>query len=261
MITSTSNAKIKQVRTLQARAKARREAGLFVVEGVSLAEEALAAGWQPELVLHTETLSARGQTVIAKLRNQNIIMEQVAGHVMEAASDTQTPQGILLVLPMKTVRSPDELDFALIVDQVRDPGNMGTILRGAAAAGAQAVFLTPGTVDGFAPKVVRAGMGAHFRIAIQTLTWNEIEEQKNKYSLKMHMTVSGEGTEYTQFDLNSPLALIVGGEAEGASQEAQALADGQITIPMPGGGESLNAGMAASILLFEVARQRKQATR
>ncbi|MCH7662475.1 MAG: RNA methyltransferase [Chloroflexi bacterium] len=260
MITSTSNAKIKQVRALQARGKARREAGLFVVEGVRLAEEALEARWTPELALYSDALSARGQNMIAKLRDQNVQIEEVAGHVMEAASDTRSPQGILLTLPLRSLVMPDNLEFVLIADQVRDPGNLGTMLRGAAAAGAQAVFLTPGTADAFAPKVVRAGMGAQFRIAIQSLSWKEIEKQRKQHHLRLFLAAAGEGKEYTKADLTSPLALIVGGEAEGVGQEARDLADERIYIPMPGGGESLNAGMAASILLFEAARQRREET-
>ncbi len=261
MITSTNNAEIKQVRVLQARRKARREAGLFVVEGVRLAEEALKARWTPELALYSDALGARGQNIIAKLREQNVQVEEVVGHVMEAASDTRSPQGILMTLPLRTLPAPDKLDFVLIADEVHDPGNLGAMLRGAAAAGAQAVFLTPGTADAFAPKVVRAGMGAHFRNAIQSLSWQEIETQRKEHRLHMYLAAAGKGKEYTKADLTSPLALIVGGEAAGAGPEAQALADARIYIPMPGGSESLNTGMAASILLFEAARQRREATK
>lgn len=256
MITSTSNAKIKQVRALQARGKARREAGLFVVDGVRLAEEALAAGWQPELALYSEELSARGQAILASLDKQNTDLEEVAGHVMEAASDTRSPQGILLVLKIKSLPVPGKLDFVLVADLIRDPGNLGSMLRSAAAAGAQAIFLTSGTADAFAPKVVRAGMGAHFCIAVQTLAWDEIEEQSKEHNLQVILAAAGAETEFTKTDLKSPLALIVGGEAEGASQAAHELADVQVHIPMPGGGESLNASTAAAILLFEVVRQR-----
>lgn len=261
MITSTSNAKIKQVRALQARPKARREAGLFVVEGVRLAEEALAAGWLPELALYTEGLSARGQNIVASLEKPKVQMEQVAQHVMEAVSDTQSPQGILLVLKMQSIPLPEILDFVLVADQVRDPGNLGSMLRSAAAAGVQAVFLTPGTADAHAPKVVRAGMGAHFRMAVHSLSWDAIKEQRNEHGLHLFLAAAGVGSEYTQADLRTPLGIIVGGEAEGAGQEAGELADTQLYIPMPGGGESLNAGMAAAILLFEVARQRKEGTK
>jgi len=261
MITSTSNAKIKHVRALQARGKARREAGLFVVEGVRLAEEALEAGWKPELTLYSEGLNERGQNLLSKLREQEFPIEEVTEHVMDTASDTRAPQGILLTLPMRALPTPDNLEIVLIADQVRDPGNLGTMLRGAAAAGAQAVFLTPGTAGAFGPKVVRAGMGAHFRIAICSLSWKEIENQRKQHRLRIFLAAAGEGKEYTNVDLTSPLALIVGGEAEGVGQEARDLADERIYISMPGGSESLNAGMAASILLFEAARQRREETK
>jgi TrmH family RNA methyltransferase len=256
MITSTQNPKIKEIRGLQARSKNRRAAGAFVVEGVRLAEEALQAGWQPQLVLYTEDLSERGLTLVEGWQSQSVPVEVVSPHVMQAASDTQTPQGILLVLPMQALPIPAKLDFALILDQMRDPGNLGTLLRTAAAAGAGAVFLPPGTVDAFSPKVVRAAMGAHFHLSIQTLTWEAIEAQCKLYHLQVFLAAAGDGTAYTQADFRQPLALLIGGEAHGAGERAHQLATTAVHIPMPGKAESLNAAVAAAILSFEVVRQR-----
>ena len=256
MITSTKNAKIKEVRALQGRAKVRRKAGAFVVEGVRLAEEALAAGWQPQLVLYTEDLDERGHVVVQAFSEQGAPVEIVAAHVMEAASDTQTPQGILLVLPLTPLPLPPQLDFVLILDQVRDPGNLGTLLRGAIAAGADAVLLTEGSVDPFAPKVVRAGMGAHFRLPVHTQNIAQLGEVCQAHGLAVYLAAAGAGQTHTALDLTGPIGLAVGGEAAGHSQALQALAAGQVQIPMPGGGESLNAAMAGTILLFEVVRQR-----
>ncbi len=256
MITSTKNAKIKEVRALQGRAKARRTAGAFVVEGVRLAEEALAAGWQPQLVLYTEELDERGQTVVGAFTEQGALVEIVAAHVMEAASDTQSPQGILLVLPLAPLPLPPQLDFVLILDQVRDPGNLGTLLRGATAARADAVLLTEGSVDPFAPKVVRSGMGAHFRLPVHTLDITQLSEVCQAHGLAVYLAAAGGGQVHTALDLTEPIGLAVGGEAAGHSTALQALAAEQVHIPMPGGGESLNAAMAGTILLFEVVRQR-----
>jgi TrmH family RNA methyltransferase len=120
----------------------------------------------------------------------------------------------------------------------------------------QAVFLPPETADAFAPKVVRAGMGAHFRLPIHPLTWDEI--CTTTQGLKIHLADMGGAISCWQADFRSPLALIVGGEADGASQSAQKLATSQVTIPMPGKTESLNAAVAGAILLFEVVRQRSR---
>lgn len=256
MITSSQNPKIKQVRALQARAKARREAGEFVIEGVRLAEEAVQAGWTPNLVLYGEGLGERGQNLVEKLQAEGVLVEQVAPHVMKAASDTQTPAGLLLVLPVATNPLPRELDFVLVLDQVRDPGNLGAILRSAAAAGVGAVLMPPGSVDPWGPKVLRSAMGAHFRLPVQSLAWDEIGAQCEVHDLRVYLAAAGEGQVYSEADFTPPLALIIGGEAKGAGRRAQNLTDARVHIPMPGDVESLNAGVAAGILLFEVVRQR-----
>jgi TrmH family RNA methyltransferase len=123
----------------------------------------------------------------------------------------------------------------VVLDQIRDPGNMGTILRSAAAAGAQAVFTPPGNTDPFSPKVVRAGMGAHFRLSIQSLTWPQILEycQKQQPALHLWLAESGGGQNCWQADLRSPLALVIGGEADGASAEARQAVDDLLNIPCP----------------------------
>jgi TrmH family RNA methyltransferase len=254
MITSTANPKIKWVRLLQTQGHERRTAGAFVVEGVRLVEEALVAGWEAQLVLYTEDLSERGRQVLDGYALRQAPLEQVTAEVLRAASDTQTPQGLLAVLTQRSLPLPGELNLAFIPDQVRDPGNLGTMLRTALAAGVQAVFCPPETADAFAPKVLRAGMGAHFRLPVHSLDWEAIAGQLAP--LRVYLAVMGEGLAYTRADFRSPLALIVGGEAEGAGPQARRLATAQVHIPMPGGGESLNAAVAAGILLFEVARQR-----
>ncbi|MBN1146102.1 MAG: RNA methyltransferase [Anaerolineales bacterium] len=240
---------------MQSSSRARRQEGVFVVEGVRLAEEALACGWPIELALHSADLDERGQALLDRFAARNVPLEQVAPHVMSAASDTETPQGILVVLQQRPLPLPASLEFVFIPDQMRDPGNLGSMLRSAAAAGLDAALLPPGTVDAFSPKVVRAGMGAHFRLPIHTLGWKQIRTHLE--SLQVYLAAAGAGLPYTQADFRRPLALIVGGEASGASAEAQALATTQIHIPMPGGGESLNAAVAAGVLLFEALRQRQ----
>jgi TrmH family RNA methyltransferase len=177
---------------------------------------------------------------------------------MGAASDTQNAQGILLLLPLKSLPLPPTLDLVLILDQVRDPGNLGTLLRGAAAAGVGAVFLPPEGVDPFSPKVLRGAMGAHFRLPIHSLSYAEIEAHCREHGLAVLVAAANQGQSHTSTDLTRPTALIIGGEADGPSQAVQKLAAGHIHIPMPGESESLNAAMAGTILLFEVVRQRGQ---
>jgi TrmH family RNA methyltransferase len=150
---------------------------------------------------------------------------------------------------------PKELDFVLVADQVRDPGNLGTMLRTALAAGVDALLLPPRTVDPFSPKVVRAGMGAHFRLPIAVTSWEEIGTTLE--DLRIYLAEAGKGAAYTQADFSSPLALILGSEAHGPGAGARELAHTSVHIPMPGGGESLNTAIAAAILIFEIVRQRE----
>ena len=238
------------------RAKERREANAFVVEGVRLVEEAVNAGWKFQFALYSDGLSDRGRSLLNKLFSHQIDTEEVAGDLLQKLSDTESPQGVLAVLDDFQLSIPEALDFVLIPDQVRDPGNLGTLLRSAAATGVQAVFLPPETTDPFAPKVLRSGMGAHFRLPIHAMTWEEIEQISRSANLQLYIA-DMDGASCWETDLRQPLALIVGGEAEGVSEDARGLSKGKISIPMAGNVESLNAGVAGSVLMFEVVRQRK----
>jgi len=256
MITSTHNPKIQWVRLLNSGSKQRREDGVFVVEGVRLVEEALQASWKTELVLHTAELEQRGQAVVEALAERGVPVEQVSAQVMRAASDTQTPQGLLAVLEMRPLPPPPAPNFILIPDGVRDPGNLGSILRSAAAAGADLVCLPAGSVDSYSPKVVRSAMGAHFRLPLNSAAWDEIEARLEKAGVSIFLAAAGQGIAYTKADYRLPLAVIIGGEAAGAGDYARRLPHQPVHIPMPGKMESLNAAAAAAVLLFEVVRQR-----
>ena len=253
MITSSQNAKIKLVRALLGRAKERREANAFLVEGVRLVEEAVRSNWGLRFVLYDELLSERGKSLIENLKSRGVDVEMVSEGLMKTLTETETPQGILAIVEHKLLPIPNSTNFILIPDQIRDPGNLGTLLRTAAAAGVQAVLLPPETTDAFAPKVMRSGMGAHFRLPIHSMGWEEIREQTK--SVQVYLA-DMDGKSCWECDLLQPLALIVGGEAEGASGEARKLKFQKISIPMPGQVESLNAGVAGSVLMFEVVRQR-----
>jgi RNA methyltransferase, TrmH family len=255
MITSSQNTKIQQVRALLGRRQAREEAHAFVVEGVRLAEEALAAGCRAMLVLYSNEVSERGRMVVQEFAQRGVEIAEVSPVILNSLSATENGQGLLAVLEDVSLALPARPDFVLIADQVRDPGNLGTLLRTAAAAGVQAVLLAPGTTDAFAPKVLRSGMGAHFRLPLRSLDWTQIR-QFCQPALKIYLAEAGEGTACWQLNMRVPLALVVGGEADGASDEARQSVDGLVTIPMPGKSESLNAAIAASILLFEIVRQR-----
>ena len=253
MITSSQNAKIKLVRALLGRAKERRDANAFVVEGVRLVEEAVNSNWELRFALYDETLNERGRSQVEGLKLRGVDIEMISESLMKSLSETETPQGLLAVVATRQLPATNSPDFLLIPDQIRDPGNLGTLLRSAAATGVQAVFLPPETTDPFAPKVLRSGMGAHFRLPIHSMNWEEIEARTKDMQIYL---ADMDGKSCWETDLRQPLALIVGGEAEGASAEARKLATQRISIPMAGNVESLNAGAAGSVLMFEVVRQR-----
>jgi TrmH family RNA methyltransferase len=143
----------------------------------------------------------------------------------------------------------------LILDCLRDPGNLGTILRSAEAAGVGQVILAPGTVDPYNPKVVRGGMGAHLRLPVLSLPWPAIA--KVVAGRAIWLADAAADLAYDAVDWTVPSALLVGGEASGPGEQARALATGEVGIPMAGGTESLNAAMAATVILFEAARQQR----
>jgi TrmH family RNA methyltransferase len=224
-----------------------------------LVEEAFRAGIVPALVFYGEGVDALpgGQELLAEIQKGGSPPFAVSERVMEAMADTVSPQGVLAVVPFVELEPPPGPSLSLAVDGLRDPGNLGTILRSANAAGVEQVILAPQTVDLYNPKVVRGAMGAHFRLPIVALSWPEIAETLAGVQILL-ADVQGE-LAYYEVDWTRPSALIIGSEAYGAGQEAMELATATIAIPMHGGAESLNAAVAASVILFEAARQRRKA--
>lgn len=257
-ISSNKNQHVQHIRELLAKRASRETHESFIVEGVRLSEEAINAGYQPRLVMYSEDCSPRGMELVNKAHATGSKVFSVKKDVLDALSGTESTQGILMAMPLQSLPLPGELNFVVIVDQLRDPGNFGTLLRSSLAAGAQAVFCTPGSVDAWSPKVVRSAMGAHFHLPVQQLEWKEIHAicKKQGRQLAIFLAESAGGTPLWQANLRQPLALVIGGEADGASAEVKRGVDELLNIPMPGGFESLNAAVAASILLFEVVRQR-----
>ncbi|PKO17861.1 MAG: RNA methyltransferase [Chloroflexi bacterium HGW-Chloroflexi-10] len=258
MITSDKNQKIQTIRALFSQSKERKKSQTCVIEGVRLVEEAFAAQWQTESVFFADNLSERGRLLIDRFIHAGIPVEEVALSIMQKMTDTETSQGILAVMHFPQPSMPKQLDFILICDTIRDPGNLGTLLRTAAAAGVQAVLLTAGCTDHLAPKVLRAGMGAHFLLPVFKMEWPQIVEicKNNPQPLTIYMAAAEAPTSCWQADLRKPSAILVGNEAEGAGLQARQSTDMALSIPMPGKMESLNAAIAASILLFETVRQR-----
>ncbi len=254
MITSLSNSKVKLVRSLTRR-RARYAAQQFSVEGVRIIEEAIGAGIVPALVLYAARAEQdpRARALLERSRAATPEVFAVGDQVMRAIASTEAPQGIVAVLPFVELALPAQPQCVLILDAVRDPGNVGTLLRAARAAGVDAVWCAPGTADPYNDKVVRAAMGAHFAVPFRVASWEMIADTLRDIPRVYLADARGEIV-YTRADWTHPLALVVGGEAEGASAEAKRIATARVRIPMRGGAESLNAAMAATVLLFQAAR-------
>ncbi len=258
MITSIHNPHLQAVRSYLSRAKDREADQVFVAEGVRLVEEVVNTQWPVDRVFFGDDLSARGLSLVDGFRQGGVECLEVKRDILNNISDTEQSQGILAVCKKTVLPEPEEPDFILIIDALRDPGNLGTILRTAASAGAQAVWISPGTVDPFSPKVLRAGMGAHFRLPIYSMGWEEITQKAKENHLLVYSSATDGKRTLWQTDFNKGTALIISNEAEGASREAHACANETIRIPMHGGFESLNAASAAAIFIFEIVRQRSQ---
>lgn len=254
-ISSPSNERVRRVQALLRSTRRRLREGLLVVEGLRLAAEAVQSQLPLTWAFFTPDFAAdsRGAALIAALAERQIPTWEVTPPVMAALSDTETPQGIVLVLPIPTLAP--HVGLPLILDGIRDPGNLGTILRAAWAAGVGQTLALPGCVDFTAPKVLRSAMGAHFHLPVRRMTWEQLRQE---VSAPVWLAdADAAAVPYDRVDWLAAGGLIIGGEAEGACAEARALAGAhRVTIPMAAGVESLNAALSAGILLFEAARQR-----
>ncbi|OQA46149.1 MAG: 23S rRNA (uridine(2479)-2'-O)-methyltransferase [Chloroflexi bacterium ADurb.Bin325] len=258
MITSPDNPKVKLARALLER-KGREQQGRCLAEGVRLIEDAVRAGLTPALLFYTAQALAqpRASQLIAAVERAGAAVVELGPAAFAALTDTVTSQGVVAVLPLPQHAAPPAPRLALVLDRLRDPGNLGTILRSAEAAGVDLVLLAPGCTDPWSPKVVRAGMGAHFRLPIIAGDWPTLA--RHIAGRPVWLAEAQAAVAYDRVDWTAPAALVVGGETAGLSAEAGRLATGRVAIPMAGPVDSLNAAMAATVILFEAARQRRAA--
>ena len=257
MISSSANAHVKHIRSLAADRRERRRERLFMLEGVRLISDALDSIHRLELVLYApEQLasSSAGQELLTRLEQLPTAFAATP-QVVAAAADTIHPQGVVALAAWPSI-PPTRPGLLLVIDAVQDPGNLGTLLRSAEAVGVAQVLCSTGTVDVYSPKVVRAAMSAHFRLAIeQDLDWAMLGEQMNSVE-HVYATDAEASMPYYAADWRQPAALILGSEAHGLSAQAYAYTTQSLSIPMRGGIESLNVGVAGSVILFEALRQR-----
>jgi TrmH family RNA methyltransferase len=241
------------------RRKARERDGLFVAEGIRAVEELLRSTFDVRgaLVSSRLTETARGATLLGQLRSSGIPTEEVDAKDFDSAAETESPQGILAIAAVPVQRLEDLPDSEtlrlLVLDAVQDPGNVGTMLRTSVAFGVTATFSLPGTVDLWNAKVVRSGMGAHFRHPCLTGTWNELDSFRRARSVSLWAADPG-GEPIERLSPPARVALVVGNEGGGLSTETRERADRLIALPIADDVESLNVAVAAGILLYELRR-------
>lgn len=262
IVQSKQNARLKELRKAFT-GPGRATRGLAAIEGPVLLEEALRAGLLVERLFVAqgheklyENLALPGETEILVMPPE----------VLRPAMATETPQPLAaLVEPpdwtwahvLDTHRSPRRVvPLILVLAGIQDPGNLGTILRSAEAFGADGVLALPGTVSAWNPKAVRASAGSVFRVPLLSVTVRDCMTHLRESGVKIWTTTVHEAEPADLVDLTAPVAVIVGNEGNGVPAELAAMADGALTIPCPGPVESLNAAVAASVLLYEAARQR-----
>lgn len=253
IITSLQNEKVKLAYGLQKRAGTRRKERKIVLEGTRLVHDAIAQQHKPIFVLYEPSTADRALMTLLEQRKASIA--PVSTEVMKYVSETPQPQGVVGVFHLPTPQMPSNPSRVLILDNMRDPGNLGTILRTAGAAGVDIVILSPGCADPYNPKALRSGMGAHFRVPIAEATWGQIAAYCD--SLAVYLATGHGETPYDQVNWSIPWVLIIGNEAHGAGDRSEQLAVQRITIPMAGKTESLNAAVAAGVILFEAVRKKR----
>lgn len=245
-ITSRENPQIKQICGLMSAAKKRRKEGLFVCEGFTLLEEALRRGLQPSAVYCLDSEAHR----LPKLSCPCALVNR---SVLEKISDVPAPQGVVFTLPLPQPESRLSGSRFLALDSLRDPGNMGTILRTADAFGLDGVILLGDCVDVYSPKVVRAAMGSLFSTRLYAMTAQQLKEQLDGMEIPLYAaTLADDSRPVTQLDLKRS-CVIIGNEAHGVSPETVACCTGSVIVPIQSA-ESLNAGVAAGILMWEMRR-------
>lgn len=245
------------------RRRTRPREGLVLVEGLNTVEEALDAGVELRFAVAAPSLRefGRGRRLVERLEGGDAPLEWVDEDTFGRLSDTDSPRGLLLVIREPCVDLRSVLDAGagriLLLDGVQDPGNLGTLVRAARAFALDGVAALDGTVDPWNPKSVRGAAGTSFRIPVVKASWSEVEPALADRGIELLAAEAG-GRDVADVEVTPPWALAVGNEGAGPRRELLEAAEMRISVPMPGGAESLNAGVAGSILLYVLARRRSK---
>ena len=261
MITSFSNPRVKQVVQWQSKARERKKDDIFLAEGIKMYEEAPEASVKDVYIIE-ETLKKMQQDEKMAQKLKRTGYELVSAEVFQKMSDTQTPQGVLTVLKRPKYQLDDLLKVKdpmfVILEDLQDPGNLGTIVRTGEGAGVSAVIMSKNTVDIFNPKTIRATMGSIYRVPFLYVdSMEETIQSLHKAGVKTYAAHLKGETYYDSFSFAKGCAFLIGNEGNGLKKETADMASSYLKIPMEGQVESLNAAIATSLLMYEAHRQRK----
>ncbi len=248
-ISSPQNPRFKHIKKLAESAATRHEYGQTLLDGEHLLAAALDAGIRPTLLVTTPAASAH-PLLTRCAEAERLTFSQ---SLFNALSPVKTPTGMLALIDIPQPRPPVKADFCALLEAIQDPGNLGAMLRSAAAAGVDTVYLSPGCADAWSPKVLRGGMGAHF--ATRIIEDADLPAVARAFPGAVCAAALGAAHNLYQTDLRGAVAFAVGNEGAGLSAELRAVAGVEFTIPMPGRVESLNAAAALAVCLFERVRQ------
>ncbi len=258
MLTSPQNPLVKQLRKLH-RAKERREQAVFLIEGTHLLEAACAAQRSLEILCYTAEWQARYPVLWDWATRHTDRSEEVSPEVLKAIATTVEPDGVVATLPRSEQAVPAFSNLGLVLETIQDPGNLGTMIRTATAAGAEGILLSSDSVDPDHPKVLRASAGQWFQLplAVSPDLVADLTHYRQQ-GFQIIATLPTATQTYWQVDFCRPTLVLLGNEGAGLSPAVAALADAGVTIPVQPGVESLNVAIAAALILYEVKRQRQE---
>ncbi|MDQ3549028.1 MAG: RNA methyltransferase [Chloroflexota bacterium] len=257
LITSSTNPTIKLARSLH-RKRVRQRERAILVEGTRSILTAHGHGLRIRALLVDASRASDVEVVVARLRGASGRVLLIDPALFQYITDTEHPQALVAICDMVDLELPVDSSFVVALDAVRDPGNLGTLIRSCAAAGADGVALLRGTVDPYNPKALRASVGSIFALPVQSFAGVDDIIRRCFLNRPLVVMADADGERaYEDVDWSAPTLLVIGGEADGTSDEARTYADIIVNIPMAPGVESLNAAVAGSIIAFEIARQRR----
>lgn len=260
-ITSRQNPLVKRAQ----RVRDGNEAGCMFVEGLRLVEEAVTSGVAIEALIFTTELAEndRGRELLGHVALKRTRGAMVPEPLMRAIRDVETPQGVVAIAPHPRFEIADVFEgsspLTVALCALQDPGNVGTIVRATEAAGASGVALTTGSAEPYAPKALRASMGSAFRLPIvRRTTVADVARAATERGATIYATAADGDVGHDEVDWTEPAVLLIGNEGAGLSDEALAIAERRVAIPLAPPVESLNAAVATAVILFEAARQRRR---